>query len=149
MFLGIVNNRRIFAGRNDASASATFKKGSGNANGRRCGCKSVVKSFFGSGFQPFPFLSRRKSDHAAPTQIAGGPGGENSVLEVPRSLALGVERMHGDETYVPLVVNEHRGHRMIDRPGRMNSRRESPNGNTRARKVAVNDRRRVKPASAA
>ena len=149
MFPGIVSNRRIFAGRNDASASTAFKNGSGNANRRRSWRKGVVESFFGSGLQRFPFLSRRKSDHAAPTQIARGPGGENAALEVQGSLALGVERMHGDETYIPLVVNEHRGHRMIDRPGWMNSRWKSPDGNACSRKVAVNDRRRVKPSSAA
>src|ERR1700757_2704410 len=57
--------------------------------------------------------------------------------------------MHGDETYVPVVVDEHRGDRMVDRPGRMNSRRKSPNGNACAREVAVNDRWRVIPAAAA
>src|SRR5215469_12150043 len=38
---------------------------------------------------------------------------------------------------------------MIDWPRRMNSRRESPNGNARAGIVAVNNWRRVKPAAAA
>src|SRR5690349_15110097 len=105
MFLGIVSNRGIFPRRNDASASTAFQHSSRNANRGCSRRKRVAKSFFGSGLQHFPFFSRRKSDNAAPTQIASGPGGENAVFEVQGSLALGVERMHGDETYVPLVVD--------------------------------------------
>src|SRR5215469_4717322 len=143
MLFGIVSNRRIFAHGNDARASSAFQHGSGDAFGWRSMLQGVAKSLFGGGLQRFPSFSRRESNRA------GCPGGKNAVLKIQGRLALGIERMHGNETHIPLAVNEHCRDRMIDGARRMNSRRESPNGNARARIVAVNDRRRVKPAAAA
>src|SRR5215467_15474131 len=143
MLFGIVSNRRILAHGNDARASTTFEHRSRDAFGRRSRLQGVAKSFFGSGFERFPFFSRREGNRM------GRRGRKNAVLEVQRRLALGIKRMHGDETQIPLVVNEHCRDRMIDGPRWMNSRRESPNGNARAGIVAVNDGRRVKPAAAA
>src|SRR5262249_13437165 len=139
MFFGVVSNRGIFACGNDSRASTAFQRSPGNANGRRRRRKGVAKGRFGSVLQRFPFFSRRESHRALPAQFARHASGKNAVLEIQRSLALGVERMHKDETYIPLVVNEHRDDRMIDRPKQMNSGRESPNGNARAKEVAVND----------
>src|SRR5262245_59211254 len=126
MFLGVVSNRRILARRNDASASTAFQHGSGNPNGGRSGRKRIAKSFFGSGLQRFPFFSSRECDHAPATHVTRWVGGENPVFEVQRSFPFGVQRMHGDETEVPLVVKEDCRDWMVDRPRRMNSRRESP-----------------------
>src|SRR5689334_23740732 len=98
MLFGIVSNRRISACRNDPSASTALQYGPGNANRRPRRREGVVESFFGRGLQRFPLLSRRKSNHVTPAQIARSRGGKDAVLEIQRSFALGVERMHGDET---------------------------------------------------
>src|SRR5205807_1468529 len=135
MLLRIITDRGVFARRDHAHAGAGFDHGSRNANGSSGGREGADESVFGRGLQGFPFLSGLGSDKPA-TRIGWG---NNPMLQVQRSFALGIERMHGNDTDRAVVVHEDGGHGMVDRAWSVNPWRGAPEGT--ARVISVNHRR--------
>src|SRR6266571_5335692 len=145
MFLRVIGNGRIPIRGNNTRSGAALKYRSRNANWGRGRRKAVAESFLGRGFQGFPFLFWRARDDLLALPLRPNRG-ENAALQIQRSLALGIQRMHGHDTDIPVVADKHGGYRVIDHTRRMNDRRKPPSGNTRVK--AVKQGWRIKPSAA-
>src|SRR5215472_169571 len=149
MLFGVVCDRRFFHRGDDARARGPLEHGSRNTLGGSGGDQTIAESVFGRGLQGLPFLSGFGSDHAPSGQIARSGRRKNSMIQVQRSLALAVQRVHRNDPQPVVVANKNRSYGMIDRPRRMDPWRKPPDGNARTGVVAIWQRRRVEPTSAA
>lgn len=114
VFAWIVHDGRIVAEGNDARPAAAFEGRARCAHRGSCSHKAACQRVMCRRLYGFPFLSACCGQNRR-RWIPGGLGGKDAVLQIQRSLAVLVERMHGDDTELAVLANEYSRRRTIER----------------------------------
>src|SRR5882762_8355213 len=144
-FPRIVSDRRIIAVRSKPGIRASIGNRPRNAWRRSGPNWAAGQRIARRGLQRIPFLPELAAGDPLAHSFRQG-GRENTVFQIPWSLALFIERMNRHDAHLALVANEDACHRTINWTGRVHSFGEAIPWNIRG---PIKYRWRIEPAAAA